>query len=135
MKETILSIAGRPGLYKLISHGRGNLIVETIDATKKRLPAGVRDRVTALNDVSMYTTEDDVSLLQVFQNLSDKHQGAAIELNHKQASEQELRAMMTDALPNYDEDRVHISDMRKLLQWYNILATNGYAKFVEEEEK
>lgn len=135
MKDTILSISGKPGLYKLVSNGRGNLIVETIDATKKRVAAGVRDRITALNDVSMYSTEDDVELFQVFQNLADKHNGAPIELNHKQASEEQLRAMMSDALPNYDEDRVRISDMRKLLQWYNILASNGYSQFVEAGEE
>ena len=66
MKEVILAIAGKPGLYRLVSRGRNMLIVESIDAAKKRMPAGDRDRVTSLNDVSMYTDDEDVALMEVF---------------------------------------------------------------------
>ena len=74
MKDTILAIAGRPGLYRLISQGRGMLIVESIDAQKKRMPAGARDRVTALNEVSMYTEGEDRPLMEIFDAIK-QHEG------------------------------------------------------------
>jgi len=135
MKDTILSISGRPGLFRLVAQGRGNLIVETIDESKRRFPAGSRDRVTSLNDVSMYTDDDDVALMQVFQNISDKHEGKPVDLKLNSATNKELSDFMAEALPNYDRDRVHFSDIRKLIQWYNLLARDGYTEFVEQEEK
>lgn len=135
MKETILSISGRPGLFRLVSSGRGNLIVETIDDAKKRLPAGARDRVTSLNDVSMYTDDDDAPLMDVFQNIANANDGKAVDINVKTASSKELADFMATALPNYDRDRVHQSDIKKLIQWYNILVNNGYTDFVVKEEE
>lgn len=135
MKETILSISGRPGLFRLVSSGRGNLIVETIDDAKKRLPAGARDRVTSLNDVSMYTDDDDAPLMDVFQNIANANDGKAVDINVKTASSKELADFMATALPNYDRDRVHQSDIKKLIQWYNILVNNGYTDFAESEAK
>lgn len=134
MKDTILAISGRPGLFRLVAQGRGNLIVETIDETKKRLSVGQRDRVTSLNDVSMYSDDDDVSLMKIFATISEKYQGQPSTLAHNKATDAELRKFMEEALPTYDRDRVHVSDMRKLLQWYNILAKNGYKDFSDGEE-
>lgn len=133
MKDTILAIAGKPGLYRLVSRGNNNLIVETVDAQKKRFAAGMRDRITSLNDIAMYTDEEDVALTQVFQNLYDALQGPS-PLSHKTASESELHEFMTTALPAWDQDRVRLSDIKKLLQWYNILATAGYTEFKDGEE-
>lgn len=133
MKDTILSISGKPGLYRLLSRGNNSLIVETIDETKKRTSIGMRDRVTALNDIAMYTDEEDVALTTVFQNLYDALKGPS-PLSHKTASESELHEFMTTALPAWDQDRVRLSDIKKLLQWYNILATAGYTEFKDEEE-
>lgn len=133
MKDTILAIAGKPGLYRLVSRGNNNLIVETVDAQKKRFAAGMRDRITSLNDIAMYTDDEDVALTQVFQNLYDALQGPS-PLSHKTASESELHEFMTTALPAWDQDRVRLSDIKKLLQWYNILATAGYTEFKDEEE-
>lgn len=132
MKDTILAIAGKPGLYRLVSRGNNNLIVETVDAQKKRFAAGMRDRITSLNDIAMYTDDEDVALTQVFQNLYDALQGPS-PLSHKTASESELHEFMTTALPAWDQDRVRLSDIKKLLQWYNILATAGYTEFKDEE--
>lgn len=134
MKDTILAISGRPGLYRLVSRGRGNLIVEALDATKKRMAVGQRDRVTSLNDVTMYTDDEDVRLMQVFDNLSKALGGKQCDLQPKQASDAELQAVMAQALPNYDRDRVHVSDMRKLVQWYNLLVAEGMTDFAEPDE-
>ncbi len=135
MQETILAISGKPGLYRLVAQGRGNLIVETIDGTKKRVTAGARDRVTSLNDVSMYTNEDDKPLMEIFQSIADKENAQPTAIDYKKATKAELADFMASVLPDYDRDRVHDSDIKKLIQWYNILVKGGYTKFVEEEVK
>lgn len=134
MKDTILSISGRPGLFRLVSRGNGNIIVETIDAEKKRFAVGQRDRVTSLNDITMYSDDDNVELMKVFKNICDQYEGKTVDMNHKTATKEELDKFMADALPSYDRDRVHTSDVRKLLQWYNILVANGYSDFEDGEE-
>ena len=134
MQDTILAISGKPGLYKLLSQGRGMLIVEAIDETKKRMPAGARDRVTSLNDVSMYTNEEDKPLMEIFQSIYDHEGGKATEINYKTAGNDELAAFMTAVLPDWDRDRVHYSDIKKLIQWYNILVCGGYTSFAEPQE-
>ncbi|MCF0236848.1 MAG: DUF5606 domain-containing protein [Bacteroidaceae bacterium] len=134
MQDTLLAIAGKPGLYKLVARGNGNLIVETLDATHRRVPAGARDRVTSLNDVSMYTEADDVALMEVFQNISNALDGQPTTFSHKTATEAELHDFMDNvALPAWDRDRVHTSDIRKLVQWYNILVAAGYKEFFTPE--
>lgn len=135
MQETILAISGKPGLYRLVTQGRGMLIVETIDEAKKRIPAGARDRVTSLNDVSMYTDEDDKPLMEIFQTISDTLKGQPTAIDYKKAGKAELAEFMTMALPNYDRDRVHDSDIKKLIQWYNILVKAGYTTFVQPTDE
>ncbi|EJW91267.1 hypothetical protein EVA_20625 [gut metagenome] len=134
MQDTLLAISGKPGLYRLVAQGRGNLIVEAIDENKRRQSVGARDRVTSLNDVSMYTEEDDKPLMEIFQAISDKEQGQPVALNYKKASKAELAEFMTSVVPDYDRDRVHDSDIKKLIQWYNILAKGGYKQYVDVAE-
>ena len=131
MQDIILAISGKPGLYKLVSRGNRTLIVETLDNAHRRFPAGMQDRVTSLGDVSMYTDSEDVNLMQVFQNLYNAEQGAT-QVSHKEASESQLIEIMDKALPNRDRDRVHFSDIRKLIQWYNILVGAGYTVFAAQ---
>ena len=133
MKETILSISGKPGLFRLLAQGNGNLILETLDETKKRVPAGNRDRVTSLRDVSMYTLDEDMPLMQVFENMKQKENGAKVALDPRKASKEELFAYLEEVLPNCDTDRIYPSDIKKLIQWYNILVEAGYTDFAEEE--
>lgn len=127
--ETILSIAGKPGLYKLVSRGKMNLIVEAIDATHRRLPAFASDRVTSLADITMYTDAEDIPLWQVLKSLGEKEQSKECSLNYKKCSADELHAFFAEVLPSYDRDRVHDSDIKKLIQWYNILVNNGITDF------
>lgn len=131
MLETILAISGKPGLYKLVSRGNRSLIVETLDAAHKRMPAFGADKIIALADIAMYTDEEEVPLRQVFKNIFEAEGGKATTLNYKKASNEELSEFMAKALPNYDRDRVHFSDMKKLAQWYNILVENGVTDFEE----
>lgn len=127
--ETILSIAGRPGLYRLVSRGKANLIVEALDETKKRTPAFASDRITSLGDIAMFTDAEDIPLWQVLKSVGEKEESKESKLNYKKASSAELRDYFAEVLPNYDRDRVHDSDIRKLLQWYNILVKSGITDF------
>ena len=131
MKETILAISGKPGLYRLISRGKANLIVEALDATKRRMPACASDRVTSLADIAMYTDDEDMPLWKVLKNLSEKENGKQTEINYKKAKNEELREYFAEVLPTYDRERVHDSDIKKLLQWYNILVSAGITDFEE----
>ncbi|WP_315366701.1 DUF5606 domain-containing protein [Prevotella koreensis] len=132
MQQTILSIAGKPGLYKLVSRGRANLIVETLDEAHKRMPAFATDRVTSLADIAIYTDADDVPLMTILASLRDKEQGKEVSLNYKKVSSKELREYFAEILPDFDRERVHDSDIKKLLQWYNILIKNGITDFESE---
>ncbi|MCH5181747.1 MAG: DUF5606 domain-containing protein [Prevotellaceae bacterium] len=135
MKETILSIAGKAGLYRLVSQGRGMLIVENIDGSGRRIPASGRDRVTSLNDVSMYTDEGDRPLTDIFEAIRQKYDGEAVPVDYKGADNGELTAFMAGVVPDYDRDRVHMSDIRRLIQWYNILQAAGVTDFAENPEQ
>lgn len=129
--ETILSIAGKPGLYKLVSRGKMNLIVESLDETHKRMPAFATDRVTSLGDIAMFTDAEDIPLMNVLAKLRDKEDGKQASINFRKASGKELREYFATVLPDYDRDRVHDSDIKKLLQWYDILVKNGITNFEE----
>ena len=132
MVQTILSIAGKPWLYKLVSRGKSNLIVESLDETHKRQPVFSSDRVTSLADIVMFTEGDDVPLMDVLAAIRDKEEGKACSLQYKKASSNELREYFAQVLPDFDRDRVHDSDIRKLLQWYNILIANGISDFEKD---
>lgn len=141
MEYTILSIAGKPGLYKLVSRGNMNLIVEALDSTHRRMPAFARDRVTSLSDIAMYTETEDVPLMKILATLRDKEEGKETSLNYKKCDSKTLRDYFSEILPDFDRERVHDSDIKKLLQWYNILVKNGITDFempeaeAEEEAK
>ncbi len=127
--ETILSISGKPGLYKLVSRGKANLIVEALDETHRRQPAFASDRVTSLADIAMYTDAEDIPLWKVLKSLGEKEQSKECSLNYKKCSATELHDFFAAILPEYDRDRVHDSDIKKLIQWYNILVKSGITDF------
>lgn len=131
MQQTILSIAGKPGLYKLVSRGKNTLIVEALDETHRRLPAFSTDMVTSLADIAMFTETDDVPLMTVLAAVRDKEEAKACSLAYKKCKADELRKYFADVLPEFDRDRVHDSDIRKLLSWYDILVKNGITDFEE----
>jgi dephospho-CoA kinase len=132
MQQTILAIAGKPGLYKLVSRGKNNLIVEALDATHRRQPAFSTDRITSLADIAMFTNSEDVPLMQVLENMKALEEGKTAAIDFKKASGDELRDYFARVLPDFDRDRVHTSDIKKLVQWYNILIENGITDFQEE---
>lgn len=135
MLRTILSVSGKPGLYKLISQGKNMLILETLDATKKRVPAYGHEKVISLGDIAMYTDAEEIALSEVLESVKTKENAQVASIDYKKASAEELHAYMAEVLPTYDRDRVHTSDIKKLIQWYNILVNNGITEFVVAEEE
>lgn len=135
MLKTILSISGKPGLFRLISHGKNMLIVESL-VDKKRVPAYAKDKVISLGDIAMYTDADEVPLHQVLTNLKNKENGEKASISTS-AKPDELRAYFAEVLPNFDRDRVYPSDIKKLISWYNLLISAGITDFtpVEVEEE
>ena len=132
MLQTILAISGKPGLYKLVSRGNNNLIVEAVDETHRRIPVFASDRVTSLADIAMFTDSEDVPLWQVLSNLRNLEEGKVSSLNYKKASAKELQDYFAQVLPEFDRDRVHNSDIKKLIQWYNIRVSNGISDFEKD---
>jgi hypothetical protein len=118
----IISIAGKPGLYKVIAQGKNNVIVESL-VNGKRIPAYATDKISALEDISIYTLESDVPLADVFASLIKKFEGKE-GLSHKD-DVINLQEVLFEVLPDYDEDRVYPSDIKKLFQWYNLLVNAG----------
>ena len=135
MEKTILAISGKSGLYVMVSRGRSTIIVETLDEQKKRFAVGLHDKITSLNDVSMYTDGDDTPLLTVFNNIKTMQDGKPVDLDPKKAGKEQLEDFMAKALPDYARDRVYQNDIRKLITWYNILVTNGITDFDLPEEQ
>ena len=133
MKQTILAITGRPGLYKLLVNRKNSLIVEALDATHKRQPTFANDRITSLGEIAMFTNGDDVPLTQVLESMKTLEKGARSQVNIKTAGGDELREYFAKILPDFDRERVHTSDIKKLIQWYNILIDNGITDFVDEK--
>jgi hypothetical protein len=135
MKETILAIAGKPGLYKLVTRGKNNLIVEALDQTHRRMPAFGTDRITSLGDVAMYTESDDVPLTTILESMKKLEDGKKASIDAKKASPDELHEYFTKVLPEWDRDRVKNSHIQKLIQWYNILVQAGITDFEDAQEE
>ena len=133
MLKNILSITGKPGLYKLVSQGNNMLIVESL-LDGKRMPTYARDKIVSLGEISMYTMGDDIALSEVLTKLGEKEGLKTATIDPKKASNDELHAFFAEVLPEYDRDRVYPSDIRKLVQWYNILIGAGLTDFSEVEE-
>ena len=133
MLKNILSITAKPGLYKLISQGNNMLIVESL-VDGKRMPTYARDKIVSLGEISMYTIGEDIALSEVLTKLGEKEGLKKTTIDPKKASNDELHAFFAEVLPEYDRDRVYPSDIRKLIQWYNILVGAGITEFTAEEE-
>jgi hypothetical protein len=125
----IISIAGMSGLYKVIAQTKNGLIVESL-IDKKRVPAYSTHRVSALEDVSIYSTGDDVPLKEVFQKIYDKEKGK--ESIDSKSPEAELKKYFKSVFPEYDEERVYVSDIKKVISWYNLLQKEGLLEKKEE---
>ena len=133
MLKTILSISGKPGLFKLISQAKNMLIVESLQ-TGKRQPAYAHEKIISLGDIAIFTDEEDVPLSEVLNAIKEKENGAKVTLDNKKADNETLRAYLAEVLPNFDRERVYPTDIKKLISWYNLLVETGNTDFVEEEK-
>lgn len=133
--EKIISISGKPGLFKLVSQLRNGFIIEDI-TTKKKISIGNSSQVSLLDNISIYSTSKEVPLFEVFENIAKEYLYEQ-SISHKSSNE-ELTELMEKALSDYDKDKVYTSDIKKMVQWYNILQKAGYiteASFVKPEEE
>lgn len=131
MLKTILSISGRPGLFRLVNHGKNMLIVESL-TTGKRMPAFAHDKVISLGDVSIYAEDDvDVPLADVMESLKAKNEGKPVDIKALK-DDAALREYFAGILPEFDRERVYPTDIRKVFQWYNLLIDAGVTDFKEE---
>lgn len=129
MLKEILSITGKPGLYRMITPGKRTLLVEDL-VSKKRFPLGARDRVVCLGDIAMYTVGEDLPLDTILDRVYAVEEGNPI--NVKAMDNDALRAEFAKAVEDFDRDRVYPSDIKKLFNWYNLLISQGYTKFTED---
>lgn len=129
----ILAISGQPGLFKYVAQSQRGVIVESL-LDGKRMNASATSRVSALTEISMFTEGDDIPLAEVFTRIYD-HTGGKEAISPKSTPEQ-LKAAFAEVLPEYDRERVHVSDIKKCFSWYNILVGAGFTEFklpTEEE--
>ncbi len=132
MLKGILSISGQSGLFKMVAESKNNIIVESLE-TKKRIPVYSTAKVSALEDIAIYTETSDVPLKDIFKAISDKEVGGSA-LSHK-SSGNELKKYFEEVVPEYDKDRVYVSDIKKVLQWYNALQEKEMLDFTETEDE
>ena len=127
----ILSISGKPGLYKMVGESKNGLIVESfIDG--KKIPAFAHERISSLKEISIYTESDDITLWKVLKKLNEMREGKPIE-NPKKASTEDLKTLFEQAVPDYDKDSVYVSDIKKVFSWYNQLLEKDMLDFSEQE--
>lgn len=124
MLKGILSISGQKGLFKVISQAKNSIIVESL-IDGKRFPAYATSRISALEDISIYTIDGEVKLSEVLLTISTALSGSPID--EKMLASDKIKAQFEVYLPNYDKERVYSSDMKKLFSWYNILATSSFS--------
>jgi len=130
--EKILSIAGKPGLYRLVTQTRSGFVAESLIDGKK-ITAGIHSNVSVLSEIAIYTLEKEVPLREVFLKIQTKEKGKKTSIGHKE-DKLKLEEYFFEVLPDYDEDRVYASDIKKVIQWYNILNENGITDFSDAED-
>lgn len=130
--DKILAISGKPGLYELKAQTRTGFVAESL-ADGKKLSVSIRHNVSILSEIAIYTFSEEVPLRDIFKKIQEKENGGP-SINHKE-DKKKLQSYFSEVLPDYDEDRVYASDMKKVIQWYNILQSKGITDFSEAEEK
>lgn len=130
--DKVLSISGKPGLYELKAQTRGGFVAESM-LDGKKISVSMRHNVSLLSEIAIYTYSEEVPLREVFQKIFEKEDGKEA-ISHKE-SKAKLEEYLREVLPEYDEDRVYVSDIKKIIQWYNLLVSKGYTDFSKEDEE
>ena len=128
--EKILSIAHKPGLYQLVTQTRGGFIAESL-IDGKRISSNLRSNVSLLSEIAVYTLTEEVPLREVFKKIKEKENGVQTSVSHKDCKDA-LEEYFFEVLPEYDEDRVYVSDIKKIIKWYNLLQKNDLLNNLEE---
>lgn len=134
MIKTILSISGRPGLFKLVNQGKNMLIVESL-LNGKRTPAYAHDKVISLGDIAIYTYNEEVALADVFEAIKEKNEGNKVDVKAL-GNDAKVREYFATILPDFDDERVYTNDIKKVFSWYNMLIDAGFETFkaLEQDE-
>ena len=130
--KDILAISGKPGLHQFISQGRNGIIVEGF-STKKRMAVNAATKVSSLEDIAVYTETEEVPLRDIFKKINEIEEGK--QTISQKSSNDELKAKFEEIVPEYDKERVYVSDIKKILSWYNIITEYDLFDPNEEEEK
>lgn len=130
MLKRILSISGKQGLFRLVNQGKNMLIVESL-LNGKRTPAYAHDKIISLGDIAIYTVENDVPLADVFEAVKEKNEGKHVDVKAL-GNDEAVRAYFKEILPDFDEERVYTTDIKKVFNWYNQLLDAGFTTFKEE---
>ena len=131
--DKILSIGGKPGLYKLLTQTRTGFVAESL-LDKKRISVGLQNNVSVLSEIAIYTLDEELPLREVFTKIQLKEKGGKTSVGHKD-DKLKLEEYFFELVPDYDEDRVYPSDIKKVIQWYNLLHENGITDFTAAEEE
>ena len=131
--DKILSISGKPGLYQIVAQTRTGAVVESL-VDKKRLTVGAHSNISILSEIAIYTLTEEVPLREVLKTIKDKENGNETSISHKE-SKIKLEEFFFEILPEYDEDRVYASDIKKVIQWYNLLQKNNLLDALESEDE
>lgn len=129
--DKVMSISGKPGLYELKAQTRGGFVAESM-LDGKKISVNLRHNVSLLSEIAIYTYTEEVPLREVFQKIKEKENGGEA-ISHKE-SKNKLEDYFSEVLPDYDEDRVYASDIKKIVQWYNLLISKGFTDFSKPEE-
>lgn len=135
MLNKILTVTGRPGLYKLVARGRQSIIVESVDDLKKRSTVQGDGKAVSLGNISIYTDDGELGLREVFMRISSKHDGKVLDITPSKMNDDGLRKLLAEYVPDFDRDRVHPSHIKKIFNWYNLLVANGFNNFEEEKSE
>lgn len=130
--EKVISISGKPGLYKLITQTRGGFVAESL-VDKKRISVSIQNNVSVLSEIAIYTLTEEVPLRQVFESIKKKENGNPTSVKPKD-SKDKLEEYFFNVLPDYDEDRVYASDIKKVIQWYNLLQQHNMLNNLTDDE-
>lgn len=131
--DKILAISGKPGLYEIVTQTRTGAVVQSL-IDKKRITVGAHSNISILSEIAIYTLTEEVPLKDVLKKVKDKENGEQTSVSHKDGKDA-LEEYFFEVLPDYDEDRVYASDIKKVIQWYNLLHKNNLLESLETEEE
>lgn len=131
--DKILSISGKPGLYKILTQTRNGFVVESL-IDQKKVSVNIHSNISVLSEIAVYTLTEELPLREVLKKIRDKEVSKQTSISHKDSKDR-LEEYFFEVLPDYDEDRVYASDIKKIIQWYNLLQKHGMLDALEEAKQ